>query len=154
MATTTNNCPACKRLTAKKHIHKLPVFTGIIIALIPKCPFCILAYSSAISVCGSVQLSQHSPLWTSWISVILALLTLLFIIFNYKGKKTLLAAAIILAGSGLIFWSELQSGALIQYQWGASLLILGVWLNGSFFFFARKLKEFIQQLTSKYMMHS
>ena len=154
MTTTTDNCPACRKQTHKKYIGRLPVFTGIMIALIPKCPFCILAYSSAIGVCGSAQLSQHSPIWTSWISVILALFTLLFVLFNYKGNKTLLAAAIILTGSGLIFWSELQSGALIQYQWGASLLILGVWLNGSFLIFARKIQAFIQQLKSKYMMHS
>ena len=151
MTTTADNCPACRELSHKKHMGKFPVFTGIIIALIPKCPFCILAYTSAVSVCGSAQLSQHSPVWTSWISGLLALLTLAFVALNYKGKKTLLALAIILAGTGLIFWSELQSGALTQYQWGASLLILGVWLNGSFLYFMRKVKNLIQNLTHKYM---
>ncbi|MCB9275152.1 MAG: hypothetical protein H6564_14005 [Lewinellaceae bacterium] len=105
---------------------------GILIVLLPKCPFCLLAYSSAITLCSGVKVYQHEPGWPSWISIGLASLTLALVLWNYKGRRTLFAAALILSGSYFILSSELQTGELAVYYLGAALLLSGVWVNGSF----------------------
>jgi hypothetical protein len=112
---------------------------GIVIALIPKCPFCILSYTSAITVCSAKNISGHTPDWTSWISIAFALLTFIITAYNYKGWRTPIALLIIAAGCALVIYSELISGLLQPYYWGCSLLVLGIWFNGSLLFFVRKI---------------
>jgi hypothetical protein len=114
-----------------------PWLSTLLIVLLPKCPFCILAYTSAITVCSAKSLAGHSPVWTSYISVAFALFTFCIVAWNYKGKKTIVACLFILAGSLLIARSELYSGLLTSYYWGSALLIAGVWVNGSFSYFVK-----------------
>lgn len=112
----------------------LPILAGVAIAIIPKCPFCILAYSSAITLCSGTKMYMHAPDWTSWLSVGLAGLTLLMIVLNYRGKRTIMAALLVIAGSSLIISSELYTGEITMYYTGAVLLLFGVWLNANFYF--------------------
>ncbi|MEM8909357.1 MAG: hypothetical protein AAGD05_16035, partial [Bacteroidota bacterium] len=100
----------------------IPLLVAIFIALIPKCPFCILAYSSAITLCSGSKIYMHHPDWTSWISIGLAALTLLMILMNYRGKRTIVAALLVLIGSSLIMLSELWTGEIKVYYYGAVLL--------------------------------
>lgn len=108
-----------------------PFLSSLLIVLIPKCPFCIMAYTSAITVCSAKSMSGYSPQWTSWISICLAMVTFLIVAWNYKGRKTLLACALILTGILLIVRSELVTGVLTGYCWGSVLLFVGVWVNGN-----------------------
>lgn len=105
-----------------------------------------MAYSSAITLCSGARLYDHNPVWTSYISIGLAVVTLLLVTWNYKGKRTVLAALLILAGSGLILDSELRTGQLDHYYLGSAGLLLGVWVNGNLYFF---LKRFLQYLQTK-----
>ena len=110
---------------------------GLFIALIPKCPFCILAYSSAITLCSGTKVYMHHPEWTSWISIILAIFTLLMVLFNYRGRRTIYAAILVLLGSSLIVVSELYTGEIQVYYYGVTILLFGVWFNASFMYFYR-----------------
>lgn len=130
------HCPKSHRIKPKSR--HLPVLSGILIALLPKCPFCIMAYSSAITLCSGATLYDHHPTWISWISIGLAALTLGFVLWNYKGWRTWLAAALVLAGSFFILQSELKTGDVPDYYFGCASLLLGVWLNGNFVWFLRK----------------
>lgn len=114
-----------------------PFLSTLLIVLLPKCPFCIMAYTSAITMCSAKSLSQHSPQWTSYISISLALLTLLIVAWNYKGKKTIVACLLIMIGSLFIVQSELHSGLLRGYYWGSAMLFAGVWVNGNFSYVVR-----------------
>jgi hypothetical protein len=128
----------------KSTVSSVGVFSflpGVLIALIPKCPFCILSFTSAITVCSSKSLSAYSPHWTSFISIGFTLLTIIIVALNYKGVKTQLALVVTVAGSILVSYSELYSGLLQPYYWGCSLLIMGVWMNGSLSFFLKKIKS-------------
>lgn len=109
----------------------------LLIVLLPKCPFCVMAYTSAITMCGAGSMTGYSTLWTSYISICLALLTFLIVAWNYKGKKTILACLLILTGSLFIIQSELYSGLLTGYYWGSAMLFVGIWVNGNFSYFVR-----------------
>lgn len=137
------------RALNKKHCHKsgsktnkkesfIPLLGGIFIALIPKCPFCILAYGSAITLCSGATIYDHSPAWTNYISLVLIVITFAMVILNYKGLRTIIAAIMILCGSYFIVRSELYTGEIDLYYWGASILMIGIWINASFYFFYRK----------------
>lgn len=136
MIENTCPCPSKRKREAKRSA--FPILTGILIALLPKCPFCILAYSSAITLCSGARWYNHSPGWTSWISIGLLVITLLMILLNYRGKRTVFAAAMVLAGSFLIIRTELLTGDLTIYYYGVFMLLTGVWINASFYYFLRR----------------
>ena len=130
--------PSCKcNSRAKKEANRssFSILGGIGLALLPKCHFCILAYSSAVTVCGKGTYYDHSPEWTSYISIGLGLLTLLFVLINRRGKRTWYASALVIAGIALIGLSELYTGEKLHYFLGAGILMLGVWINASFLYF-------------------
>jgi len=116
----------------------LPFLGGVLLVILPKCPFCILAYSSAITLCSGSKMYMHSPGWTSWISIALAALTFLMVAINFRGNRTWVALAMIFTGSLLIIRTELYTGELTDYYIGASVLFFGVWVNASFYYFYRK----------------
>ena len=137
MRKVISECRCQKGPTEKKNrtfASFLPVF---IIAIIPKCPFCILTYTSALTICSTNNVGGHAPQWTSWISIAFAMLTLFVTLYNYKGNRTLVAASFVLVGSLLIMYSELISGLVQPYYWGCGILIFGIWVNGSLPFFLR-----------------
>lgn len=117
---------------------KFSIATGLFIALLPKCHFCILAYSSAITLCSGTTLYHHTPIWTSYISVFLSLFTFLLVLWNFRGIRTIIAGFMVIVGCFLISYSELKTGELTYYYWGTVSLLTGVWVNGSFYYFFRK----------------
>ena len=132
---TTCACPSKK----KKHTKgKYSILSGILIALIPKCPYCILAYSSAITMCSGTKLYAHTPSWTSYLLLALAVLTILFILMNYKGRRTLIAASFAASGILLMLASQFYTFNINHYYIGTFLLLFGVWVNASFRFFYRQ----------------
>lgn len=137
-ATGEKHC-ACPTKERERNVKGVwPFLSGIFIAIIPKCSFCVMAYSSAITLCSGKQVYDHAPQWTSYISIGLAVMTLFFILINYKGWRTLLAALLVLLGSGIILRAELITGQLDNYYLGAFVLLLGVWMNASFYYFVKK----------------
>lgn len=142
------NCPCPSKKEDQKAA--LPILGGILIAILPKCPFCILAYSSAMTLCNGSKIYHHAPGWASWISIVLAMLTLAMVLLNYRGTRTLIATALILIGSLLIIRSELYTGDVQGYYIGATALILGVWINASFLYvFHKWIKPFSNELITK-----
>ena len=133
-----SECDCKSGSTSVRHKDQLPVVASIVIALIPKCPFCILAYSSAITLCSGSKIYQHTPVWSSYISITLAAFTLVLVLWNYKGMRTLWAAASVIAGSLFLVLSEIYTGSPSHYYFGAALLMFGVWMNANFMYFYRR----------------
>ena len=147
---TLCKCPSERKGKIKNS--PLPFFNLLLIAILPKCPFCMLAYSTAITVC-STQAIAHTTGWASYISISLALITLLIVLYNFKGKRTLLAASLILLGTIFISYSELITGNVAHYYWGSAALLVGVWANGSFLFFVKLLKSKFFKSASKVFVY-
>ena len=133
---TACSCPSQER---KKRVKgKYSIYSGILIALIPKCPYCILAYSSAITMCSGTRIYSQTPGWTSYLLIGLAILTLFLVIFNYRGKRTLVSAGLVAAGSLFMLLGQFYTYQMTHYYLGTFLLLFGVWFNASFLFFYRK----------------
>lgn len=126
-----------RKKSGKKQVY--PVIVGVVIALLPKCPFCILAYSSAVTMCSGIDYAGHTPGAWSYLSIGLALAVILSLILNYRGFRTLLALPAALAGGVLVAVSELSTGNLGSYQLGAYLLLFAALANGSLFHFVQNI---------------
>ena len=137
-STKSKQCRCARTKIKREKKSMFPLLTGIIIALIPKCPYCILAYSSAITMCSGTTLYPQSPGWTSYLLLGLALMTLLLILLNYKGKRTIIAAALVGIGSLFMLACQFYTFNINHYYIGTFLLLFGVFVNASFRFFYRK----------------
>ena len=87
--------------------------------VLPKCPFCVLAYSSTIMLCGkdtvTSQTSLHYSTATIIVTSILCLLTLAAIAFNWRGRRTVYAIGIAFTGSLLAMSSVAFGGGEYLY---------------------------------------
>ncbi len=142
-----HNCKKqCKSLHAKKFPSWLP---ALFIAIIPKCPFCIMAYSGAITLCTGSKMYPNADSTTSYISIGLAAFVMLSILFNYKGSKTNYALAFTGIGMGLLLTSQFYWISEYLYYAGVGFLFFGIWYNGSFNFFYQKYKASFKGYTTK-----
>ena len=101
---------------------------GFLVLILPKCPFCVVAYSGAITLCGASTLITQNIHHTGWgaylalsISVFIALCILL------TGKPTsyrVLAIIMTLLGLLLICIGIFGTDAMLSYYFGASLLVI------------------------------
>ena len=130
-------CPAPYKGGSKKT--QYPLLSAMLIALLPKCPFCITAFTSAVTVCTTKPMLEFTPQWTSWISIVLGAITLGAVALNFKGRKTMIACLVIIAGILLIARSELVTGQIDTYYSGAFLLLTGGRINVNFSWFLRLL---------------
>jgi len=142
-----HNCnKQCKKFPAKRFSSWLP---AVFLAIIPKCPFCIMAYSGAITLCTGTKMYPHADTTTSYLSIGLAAFIMLSLLFNYKKKKT--NYALFFTGIGMLLLLTSQFYWINEYLYyaGVGCLFFGIWYNGSFSFFYRKYKRSFQQYTTK-----
>ena len=131
-----NDCKPCKKRKIDSGAKKqFGLLTTILLVLLPKCPFCLMAYSSTFMLCGGagvIAKSSHSSSATTiLITSFFCLLVLLSIILNYRDKRTKYALMLATAGSFLIMYSVCVDGGLPIYYSGVMLVFIGVWLNAS-----------------------
>jgi len=131
----------CKKGKRKINANRFGFISALIIALIPKCPLCIMAYSGAITLCTGKKMLTSEPTHFSYLAIGLGIMILALEIINFHKKKTPVAILVTLIGLALIFISEWISGNAAHYQVGAFFLFIGVWLNGSLPYFLRKIKS-------------
>jgi hypothetical protein len=144
MILKNKNCGRClnnRKTGIKKNYNFL---TGILLAILPKCPFCVMAYSSTVFLCGKDTLIENHYNYSSPLSILITAFFCSLIIFglllNFRGIRTKYALA--LAGSGIlmIMHSMISSGGQQLYYSGVALVFIAVWLNGSLLSILRKLK--------------
>lgn len=148
---TVCGCPS--RMPARSRSDKgaLSFLGSLVILLLPKCSFCLLAYSSAITMCSGQTLYDHHTGPASYISIGLVLLVLISLLFNFRGPRTIFAIGLTIAGGCLVAISELHTGQLSSYQTGAFLILTGAFLNGSVFFFIKKIITSLRHGSSQWI---
>lgn len=125
---------------------KLGLFAGLLLALLPKCPLCFMAFSSTFVLCDEAgtftETHTHSSPTVLILSALFCGITLVSMFFNYRDTRTKYALLLVLAGSAFILYSVVAGGGLSLYYSGVVCIFFGVWLNGSLLFFVGKLRNF------------
>lgn len=131
---------SCRNNTncSKTKDYKFSWLPAIVIAVLPKCPFCIMAYSGAVSMCSGKMLFPNADAYSGYIIVALSLLVLFGIILNKKGRRTWIAAFIASLGIVLLTISQFYYLSQSIYYIACFALFFGIWFNGSFGYFYNK----------------
>lgn len=100
------------------------------VLILPKCPLCVVAYTSSMAICGAPSIIDHQTGWGAWLAIALALICLGSIARNYRGAGTRTAIGVAVAGIALLGIGLFLPNALTAYYAGAALLLLGSFYNG------------------------
>ncbi len=109
-------------------------FLGLLLIIIlPNCPVCIMAYSTAISMCGGPDMYLSSNNWVSYLPLFFSLLIMALILMKNKGLKTYVAVGLAFVGFLFILGSHQLIIPSDFYYVGTCVLFIAIWLNGSLF---------------------
>ena len=140
------SCSSCVKDSAPKAVHRTSLISTLLVIIIPKCPLCIMAYTSAVTMCGGPDMYFAENNWVSYIPILLSFLVSAMILFNRKGLITLAALSVALAGTALVILTHQLVLAPGWYHAGTVLLILAIWMNGSFRSFTNAIWKLIKRL--------
>lgn len=133
---------ACRPCKTKRPIKNgTSWLSALLIIVIPKCPFCVLAYSSAITMCGTSSLYLTENNWVSFLPVLLGGVIVTMIALNFRDNRTIWALGISSIGLLLIIGSHQLVIDSQYYHLGTFLLFFSILLNGSLFSLLKKLKN-------------
>ncbi|MBZ5858339.1 hypothetical protein [Flavihumibacter profundi] len=145
-----NDCAPCKSESKppSKREKGIGLLSGIILAVLPKCPFCVLAFSSTMVLCGkggsvSSTVSHTHPV-TLYISLFFCSLTLVSLTLSFKDKRTWYALGLALAGSSCIFYSVTTAGGQALYFTGVLIMLTGIGMNMKRFGWLEKITALTQ----------
>lgn len=139
------SCKSCNSYTKPSSPSGYGWISGVLLAVIPKCPFCVLAYSSTMMLCGEGSLlssrSAHVSPLTIILTTLLGILTLIGISLNNRGKRTFYALMIAILGMSILFSSVMLGGGELLYYTGTAIVFIAIWFNGSMLWFVKKLMK-------------
>ncbi len=140
----TTCCKSKRVLTLDKNPPKkggiLSFISAALIILLPKCPFCIAAYSGAVMMFYEVDAASLAPIFTH-VKPLLGLLVLTSILLNFKGKKSKIAVSITAAAFTLLLLEVYFNIHLIPTWIVYAGFFFGAWYNGNFVHFYRFLQS-------------
>jgi hypothetical protein len=132
-------------------------FVGFLLALLPKCPFCFIAFSSTFVLCDEAgtftDTHTHSSTTTILLSTLFCAIALVSLFLNYRDSRIRYALLLVLAGSLIILLSVTKVGGLALYYSGVAFVFCGVWLNGNLLFFAGKIRTFFTKKSINQMLN-
>lgn len=114
------------------------ILATLLLIILPKCPFCVLAYSSTVALCTINPTpdpeGQHNLI--SFIVVSIAAIAILFSIKNKvnTSQKTLPYLISTLGLTMIMLTLVFHLGSALYY-FSIGIILLGIWVNGSFLSF-------------------
>jgi len=151
---TYKKCVSCAAEKPKAQVSKKAgLLTGFLLVLLPKCPLCIIAYSSTIMLCGKetsiISTQTQSSLLSTGITLFFCLIILVSLFFNYRDDRTKNALALVFTGSLLLLASTIWAIGPFMYYTGTAIIFAGVWLNGSMLYVLNKLKNILRKIENR-----
>jgi amino acid transporter len=148
---TNIKCASCAAGKPKIRLNKKAgFFTSFLLVILPKCPLCVIAYSSTIMLCGkeeSIISSQiHSSLLATVITILLCLVILASLFLNYRDNRSKYSLILAFIGTVLLVASTIWDIGPVMYYAGTAIIFMGVWLNGSMLYLLNKVKAMILKL--------
>ena len=142
------SCTNCKTKSTSTLLNRSSWLSALLVILIPKCPFCVMAYTSAITICGGSDMYFGENNWVSYIPVLMAGAIIFFIMLNHRGNRTYYAMTVALGGFSMIVLTlQLALDAAFLHV-GSVLLFSSIWMNGSFLSFFSALEAIIMRKLS------
>ncbi|MFZ9047013.1 MAG: hypothetical protein ACO2ZZ_14235 [Cyclobacteriaceae bacterium] len=138
----TNDCNSCTTSKTNKISTGSSLFSALMVVIIPKCPICIMAYTSAVTMCGGPDMYMAENNWISFIPIFMSLVITGLILYNRKGWRTWLALAIAMLGGIFIAMTHQLILPAKFYNVGTILLFLAIWFNSNFISFLGELRNF------------
>lgn len=132
LRTHVQSC-GCKRQEKQRKRQRMSFLLTLIVAILPKCPFCAFGYSSVVVMCSGAKIHQYEANNTGYLSIGLAVAVLISLFWNYKGRTTLIAATLAILGMLPLIYAQRFSGNPLEYFAGTALILLAVLLNGRWF---------------------
>ncbi len=117
--------------------------SAILIILLPKCPFCVMAYSGAMTMCSGKMIYPNSSSESTYFLAFLSILVLAGIAFNFKGFKTLISLGIAIVGISFLILSQVYWYSEIAYYLSVFIIVMAIWLNGSLTYFLRYIENLL-----------
>ncbi len=118
----------------------LSFLSAALIIILPKCPFCIAAYSGAAMMFYEVDAASLAPIFTH-VKPMLGLFVLTSILLNFKGRKSKIAVSITSVAFTLLLL-EVYFNLHLVPTWIVYLgFLFGAWYNGNFVHFYRFVKS-------------
>lgn len=141
-------CKPCATQQKKRAVLGSSVLGAALMIIIPKCSFCVLAYSSAITMCGGPDMYMAENNWASYIPLVTSVFIIGMLLINRRGKRTYLA--LLLALIGLVFIAGTLQLFLNEayYHAGTVLFFLAIWINSNFISFFHFLTRQLTEVTS------
>lgn len=115
----------------------------VLVALLPKCNFCFIAYSSSLALCSGKKVMDSLNSWGMVIMIFLVSTTLIANLQNYRDIRTHWSLVLVILGISLVSLSFLGLLSSMHHYIGSVLMLFGIWVNGSFLFIFRRIKTLI-----------
>jgi len=132
-ACETQNC----RYKMKLSHSKGSWLSLLLIAILPKCPFCVMAYSGAVTLCsGKMYPNAHTE--SVYFLLILGLVITVSILLNYRGRRTLVSLSLVLIGVASMMLSQVVWYSEVGYYYSVLLIFIAIWNNGSLHYLINK----------------
>ena len=156
---TSSDCPACHDPVPQGGRDRYTSWAGnLLLVFVPKCSFCVLAYTSTALLCTReetlVATQQHSSPLTLYITLGLFVLILAGVLLNWRGQRSGYALGIVLAGMAMMLYSVVKAGGEPLYYAGNLLVFVGIWVNGSFYAVWHRLRKAFSSLTRNGLMET
>ena len=149
-ANKKNRMPCKKKNMEIVSRNQTGLLGGVLLALLPKCPFWYVAFSGTLVLCGNggggILTRTFSSLPTQIFSVAFCQLILLLIVLNFRDKRTLYAIALAVVGSAMVIYSTTIADGLMLYYPGVVMIFFGVWLNASLLYFINRIRKHFTDL--------
>jgi len=114
----------------------LSFFSTALIIVMPKCPFCVAAYSGSILMFLNIENEALVP-WFKNGKPVLGLIIIALIAFNYNAKKSKVALTVTVISFMVLLLSTYGNIRLVP-DWIIYLgFVFGAWYNGNFRYFYR-----------------
>ena len=145
-----NDCKAEKSIRPARDAG---ILSGILLLLIPKCPFCFMAFSSIMVFCSEMgNTVQGSRTFYSTPALILTLIfcltALLSIMIYYRPSQGKYALLMAIPGIIALAVSVMAFGGVQLYYFGAFLVLAGLLRNSGLWSFIRSKFIFRKKLLS------
>jgi hypothetical protein len=128
--TIKSTCVCKKKVYPNRKIQKSSYFIGLLLAILPKCPFCAFGYSAVLTLCSGKSIHTYIPNYLHWLPIALAILLVVSLIWNFKGRFSYYALWLAVIGTAFVAYAELQTGNETIYYIGVVLLFGSILLNG------------------------